>query len=263
MKIGFIGTGNMSSAILSGILSKGEVKPEDICGSAKSLLSRNKASEKFGIKMTDDNKEVALHSDIIFLGIKPQFFEEVILEIKDVSDNKIIVSMAPGRTHKWLEECFGKAAKVVRIMPNTPAFVGEGMTAVSPNDKINDEELAKILKLLSNFGKCDVIPEKLMETAATLSGSSPAYVYMFIEAMADAAVLGGIPRDKAYKFAAQAVLGSAKMVLETGQHPGELKDNVCSPGGSTIAAVRVLEERGFRSAIIEAMIESEKVAKKL
>ena len=138
-------------------------------------------------------------------------------------------------------------------MPNTPALVGEGITAACYNDNVSRADLDKAVTILTSFGKCEVVPEHLMDVVTSVSGSSPAYVFMFIEAMADAAVADGMPRAQAYEFAAQAVLGSAKMVLETGKHPGELKDMVCSPGGTTIEAVRVLEEKGMRSAVFEAM----------
>lgn len=153
--------------------------------------------------------------------------------------------------------------KIVRTMPNTPALVGEGITGVCKNELVTEEELSYICKIFSGFGKAEVLSEKLMDVVVSVSGSSPAYVFLFIEAMADAAVADGMPRAQAYKFAAQAVYGSAKMVLETGKHPGELKDMVCSPGGTTIEAVRVLEEKGFRSSVIEAMKACVKVAKEL
>ena len=138
-------------------------------------------------------------------------------------------------------------------MPNTPAMVGAGMTAVTPNANVTEEELTYACHILGGFGLTEVIGEHLMDAAVSVSGSSPAYVFLFIEAMADAAVADGMPRAQAYQFAAQAVMGSAKMVLETGKHPGELKDMVCSPAGTTIEAVRVLEEKGLRSAVMEAM----------
>ena len=138
-------------------------------------------------------------------------------------------------------------------MPNTPALVGEGMTAVCPNSLVTEDDVKEVCNLLSSFSKVEVVSEKLIDAVTSVSGSAPAYVYMFIEAMADAAVLQGMPRDKAYKFASQTVLGSAKMVLETGMHPGALKDMVCSPGGTTIEAVAELEANGFRSAVISAM----------
>ena len=174
--------------------------------------------------------------------------------IKDiVNENKLIITIAPGKTLAWLEEQFGKKLKIVRTMPNTPAMVGEGMTAACPNELVTEEDMKLALEILDSFGKTEVVPERMIDAVVAVSGSSPAYVYMMIEAMADAAVAEGMPRAQAYKFAAQAVYGSAKMVLETGKHPGELKDMVCSPAGTTIEAVRVLEKEGFRSALIEAM----------
>ena len=148
-------------------------------------------------------------------------------------------------------------------MPNTPAQVGEGMTGVCANEKVSAEELAQICEITDSFGRTEVVPERLMDAVSAVSGCSPAYVFMFIEAMADAAVAQGMPRKQAYQFAAQAVLGSAKMVLDTGKHPGELKDMVCSPAGTTIEAVRTLEELGFRSSIIEAMKVCEEMSRSL
>ena len=204
--------------------------------------------------MTADNKEVVEKADKFILSVKPQFYASVIEEIKDVvREDQIIITIAPGKTLEWLEEKFGKPVKIVRTMPNTPAMVGEGMTAVCANEKVTEEELDEVLTLLGAFGKTEVVSEHLIDVVVSTSGSSPAYVFMMIEAMADAAVADGMARPQAYKFAAQAVMGSAKMVLETGKHPGELKDMVCSPGGTTIEAVRVLEAKGFRSALIEAM----------
>ena len=138
-------------------------------------------------------------------------------------------------------------------MPNTPALVGEGMTGVCCNEEVSDAEMQDVLKILESCGKAEMLPERLIDVVVSVSGSSPAYVFMFIEAMADEAVAAGMPRKQAYEFAAQSVLGSAKMVLETGKHPGELKDMVCSPGGTTIQAVKVLEEKGMRAAVMDAM----------
>ena len=171
------------------------------------------------------------------------------------------MTIAPGKTLEWMEKQFGRPLKIIRTMPNTPALVGEGITAVCCNGNVTEEDWNKAAAMIQSFGKCEVVPEHLMDVVTSVSGSSPAYVFMFIEAMADAAVADGMPRNQAYKFAAQAVLGSAKMVLETGTHPGELKDMVCSPGGTTIEAVRVLEEKGMRSAVFEAMKACTKKAK--
>ena len=261
MRIGFIGTGNMASAIMGGILSHGLAKPEEVIGADVFAPSREKVKKQFGIQTTDNNLEVVEKSDVVFLSVKPQFYQEVIGQIAGkVREEQIIITIAPGKTLSWLAEQFGKKVKIVRLMPNTPAMVGAGMTAATPNEYITEEEKEKVLTILRSFGEVEVVPEKLMDTVTAVSGSSPAYVYMFIEAMADAAVSGGMARPQAYKFAAQAVLGSAKMVLDTGKHPGELKDMVCSPAGTTIEAVRVLEERGLRSAVFEAMKVVEEIS---
>ena len=253
MKLGFIGCGNMAKAMLGGILKNEICAKEDVIATAKSGASRENARNTYGIQVTANNIEAAKNADILVLAVKPIFYEEVIHQIRDVVDEKkIIISIAPGKTLEWLEEQFGKKVKLVRCMPNTPALVGEGMTGVCCNEEVNDMEMQEVLRILESCGKAEVLPERLIDVVA-VSGSSPAYVFMFIEAMADAAVADGMPRAQAYRFAAQAVLGSAKMVLETGKHPGELKDMVCSPGGTTIEAVRVLEEKGMRSAVIEAM----------
>ena len=254
MKIGFIGCGNMASAIIGGILKNRIAEKEDILASDVYASSLEKARKNLGIEVTSDNRVTAAKSDVLFLSVKPQYYETVIAEIKDlITEKQIIVTIAPGKTLAWLGEKFEKPVKIVRCMPNTPAMVGAGMTAATPNEQVTEEERKTVCSILNAFGKTEVIGENLMDAVVSVSGSSPAYVYMMIEAMADAAVADGMPRPQAYQFAAQAVMGSAKMVLETGKHPGELKDMVCSPAGTTIEAVRVLEEKGFRSSIMEAM----------
>mgnify|MGYP000814254470 CR=1 FL=1 len=253
-KIGFIGSGNMGRAMIGGIISSGLVPASHLIASAKTQATLDTLSEQYGIRTTLDNETVAVESDIIFLAVKPYLYETVIKEIKDsVTDDKIIVAIAAGQTISRIESLFSKDIKLVRTMPNTPALVGEGITGVCKNNLVTEDEFAYVLKLLSSFGLAEAIPESLMDAVVSVSGSSPAYVFLFIEAMADAAVADGMPRAQAYKFAAQAVLGSAKMVLETGKHPAELKDMVCSPAGTTIEAVRVLEEKGFRGAVMDAM----------
>ena len=192
--------------------------------------------------------------EILILAVKPQFLEEVIEQIKDVvKPETIVVSIAAGRTMEWIEARFGRKLKLVRCMPNTPALVGEGCTGICANDQVTEEELAIVVGLMESFGLASVVTEKMMDVVVGVSGSSPAYVFLFIEAMADEAVAEGMPRAQAYQFAAQSVLGSAKMVLETGKHPGELKDMVCSPAGTTIQAVKVLEEKGMRASVMDAM----------
>ena len=212
MKIGFIGLGNMATAMIGGIIKQEIVSAKDILGSARTEQTVKKAEDAFGITGCKDNAEVAGQADILFLAVKPQMYPDVIGHIKDaVKPETIVVSIAPGKTIAWLTELFGKEVKLVRCMPNTPALVGEGCTGVCKAENVKDAEMEQVLSLLD-----------------------------------------GMPRTQAYEFAAQSVLGSAKMVLETGMHPGVLKDMVCSPAGTTIEAVRVLEKSGFRSAVIEA-----------
>ena len=262
MKIGFIGLGNMATAMIGGMVAKKIVDAKDILGSSKSKESVDKAVNAFNITGKADNHEVAKEADILFLSVKPQMYPLVIEEIKnDVKENVIIVSIAPGKTIEWITNLFGKNVKLVRCMPNTPALVGEGCTGVCHSENVTEEEFAKVMELLCSFGKAYEVAEHLMDAVVGVSGSSPAYVFMFIEAMADQAVADGIPRKLAYEFAAQSVLGSAKMVLETGKHPGELKDMVCSPAGTTIQAVKVLEQKGLRSAVMEAQDACVKKAK--
>lgn len=252
--IGFIGLGNMASAMIGGMLQKNMVTPGEIIGSCRTEETAKKIADRFGIETTTDNSTVAQAADILVLAVKPQFFPEVIAQIKDeVNADALIISIAAGKTMDYIETQFGRPLKLVRCMPNVPALVGEGITSVSRNERVSDEEMKQAMDLLSSMGKASEIPERLIDAVVGVSGSSPAYVFLFIEAMADGAVAAGMPRSQAYEFAAQAVLGSAKMVLETGKHPGELKDMVCSPGGTTIQAVKVLEEKGFRAAVMDAM----------
>lgn len=254
MKIGFIGLGNMATAMIGGILGTGICKPEDIIGSAKTESTAKRVAEKFGIVTGTDNKETARQADVLVLAVKPIFFPEVIAELRDIVDeSKLVISIAAGKSIAWIEQEFGKRLRLVRCMPNTPAMVSEGCTCICLKEDVDKEDEELALKLMNSFGKANILPERLMDAFIGVAGSAPAYVFLFIEAMADAAVAAGMPRKQAYEFAAQSVLGSAKMVLETGRHPGELKDMVCSPGGTTIEAVKVLEEKGFRAAVIDAI----------
>lgn len=254
MKIGFIGNGNMANAILNGILQNNIAVPQDIIISDINTDGLYKTQEKYEVITTTNNREVASNADLLFLAIKPNVLYNVIEEVKDCTDeNTIIVSIVAGQCIKKIEEAFEKPIKLVRVMPNTPAFVGEAMSGISLNANVTDIEKDAVLSVFNSIGKAQCIPEKLMDTVTGISGSSPAYVFMFIEAMADAAVKGGMPRDIAYTFCAQAVLGSAKMVLETGIHPAKLKDMVCSPGGTTISAVETLESTGFRGSVMSAV----------
>lgn len=250
LKVGMIGTGNMGGALLSAMVKGGY-----------SLYASNRGKEKLeklcaevGAVPVASNVAVTQTTDVLFLAVKPVFMADVLREIAPaVRPEQVIVTMAAGLEFSFYEEILGASTKLVRIMPNTPAQVGAGVTAYCANAAVTDDELQTVVRLLETAGSAEPLPERLMGAVTALTGSSPAYVYLFIEAMADGGVMAGIPRDQALRLAAQAVQGAARMVLETGKHPGELKDAVCSPAGTTIQAVAELEKRGLRSAVIEAM----------
>ena len=253
-KIGFIGCGNMGQAMIGGIVKSGLVPPEQVYAADPSEQNLNRVQKEYCICVTQDNLVPAKKCDILVLSVKPYLYADVIEEIRDtVKQDVVIVMIAAGQTIAVNEARFGRNIKIVRAMPNTPALVGEGMAALCANSYVTDEEKNEVREIFESFGKAEFVAENMMDVVAGVSGSSPAYVYMFIEALADGAVLQGMPRQQAYTFAAQAVLGSARMVLETGMHPGALKDMVCSPGGTTIEAVASLEQDGLRAAVIRAV----------
>jgi pyrroline-5-carboxylate reductase len=252
--IGFIGAGKMAQAMIEGILNSEKISPDHIMASAATEKTLEKLTQKYEILVTNNNLDVARFADILILAVKPDLHANIIREIKNsVNEETIIVTIAAGITLADMEIFFERKIKAIRTMPNTPSIVGEGMTVICPNDWINETELKVVEDLFQSFGKTERLEEKLMDAVPAISGSSPAYIYMVIEALADGGVKQGIPRQKAYRLAAQAVLGAAKMVIETGKHPGELKDNVCTPGGATIDAVASLEKSQFRGALLTAM----------
>lgn len=254
MKLGIIGLGNMGGAILGGIVSKGIVDVNDIVGFDVSETMRQNAASKYKIKTVSGNEEVIDEADAVILAVKPQYMGDMLSELKNKwSDKTVIISIAAGKTLDWLGQNIGYERKIVRCMPNTPALIREGCTGVCHNDAVGAEDFELALKLLGSFGKTIEVNENQMDAVVGISGSSPAYVFMFIEALADAGVKAGLTRDKAYEFAAGAVRGSAALMEETGMHPGQLKDMVCSPAGTTIAAVEVLEEGGFRGLVMDAV----------
>lgn len=254
MKLGFIGCGNMAAAMMGGILKKGLCAPEDIRAADVSQAALERAQREYGISSASGSRELAGWAEVLVLSVKPQFYESVIGEIREaVSPEQLVITIAPGKTLSWLTGQFQKPVRLVRAMPNTPALAGEGMAALCVGENVPPEQEKLAFEIFQSFGKAEPVPERLMDAVVAVSGSAPAYVFLMLEAMADAAVSQGMPRAQAYTFAAQAVLGSAKLALETGKHPGELKDMVCSPAGTTIEAVRVLEETGFRGSLIKAM----------
>lgn len=264
MTVGFIGLGNMAKAMIDGMITGKLAEPSDIIGSARTETTRRNIRETYGITVTEDNQQVAEKADILILAVKPQMFEEVIPQIHEkVKEDTLIISIAAGKTTAWIEEAFRRTIKLVRCMPNTPAMVGAGCSGVCRNSQVSDQEMELCIKYLGSFGVAEEIPERLMDAVGGVSGSSPAFVFMFIEALADGGVKAGMPRAQAYRFAAQTVMGSAKLMLESGKHPGELKDMVCSPGGTTIEGVQILEQSGLRASVMSAVEACVEKSKKL
>ncbi len=253
--IGMIGTGNMGSAILRGIVDAQYIRAERIIAYDVSAQRLHDLREDIpGIRTGLDCRDVVRESDLIILAVKPIYVQDVIDEIAPGLQGKAVLSIAAGWTMGMLNRALeGTGATVMRVMPNTPALVGEGMTALCKETSFSQEDFDYAKGIFDAVGRSMVLPERLFDGVVAISGSSPAYVYMMIEAMADAGVKEGLPRTYAYEMAAQSVLGSALMVLSSGTHPAALKDAVCSPGGTTIEAVEELERKGFRAAVMDAM----------
>lgn len=251
-KIGFIGAGNMGGAIISGLVQSKTVAASNIYAINSHPHKTQQLAEKYAINPADSIMELTKLSDILVIGVKPKLVAKVLAEAAPyLKEDVVIISVAAGVTIEQLEQAVGSKQKLVRIMPNLPSQVGEGVISITPNELVSEEDIQLVKEIFSSLGKAEVVTEDLIHAVVGVAGSSPAYVFMFIEALADAAVQGGMPREQANTFAAQAVLGSAKMVLATGLNPGQLKDMICSPGGTTIEAVCELERKGFRTAVID------------
>ena len=262
MKIGFIGAGAMGGAILSGALERGVVIAENVYVYDISETIKEKY-RKLGCNIVSSNEELGRVSDLVVCALKPQYAESGLKELKDTLDGKALISIMAGLTtetiRKWTQGNF----RLLRLMPNTPALVGAGAFALDSGTDLTKEEKDFAEKLFSSIGIVEWMPEHLIDTACGLSGAGPAYVYLVIEALADGGVMKGLPRATAQKLAAQTVYGAAKMVLETGKHPGELKDMVCSPGGNTIVGINTLEQHGVRGAFIDTVAKATERAQEL
>lgn len=251
MKISCIGTGAMGGAIMRAVCKKYDVK--NVFVTDKNTAGGEAFAKETGCNFVATNKEVLKDADYLFLAVKPQFLGDVFAEIAgSISEKTVVISMAAGVKIEKLKNWAPKA-RFVRMMPNVCAMIGEAMTAIVADDSVKENEFKTVQEILSAAGRVEVVPEKLMDCVTAVSGSGPAFVFMFIEALADAAVRCGMPRSQAYTYAAQTVYGSAGMVLDSGKHPAALKDMVCSPAGTTIEGVAALEENGFRNAIIKAV----------
>lgn len=253
MRIGIIGIGNMGEAILRGALRGGVVLPAEVSAFDLNREKLKALQTELGIMACNSAMELIQGSDIILLAVKPHICPSVLAENASALQNKALISIAAGWSQQRLANALPKSVRILRVMPNTPALVGRGMSVLESGSTLRKEESAFAIRLFSSIGRVTEVESRLMDAVTAVSGSGPAYVYLFIEALADGGVREGLPRALAYELAAQTVLGSAQMVLETGEHPGKLKDNVCSPGGTTIEAVAALENSGLRASVLSAV----------
>ena len=252
-RLGFIGAGNMACAIIGGVLRAGRVAPQDILITARTQQTRERVCARFGVREAASNAELARESTCVLLCVKPVFLPGVLEEIHPAMAGKLAVSIAAGWDVPRLREALPQDARIVRVMPNTPLMAGAGMSLLDAQHTATEEEYAFVRSVFACAGEvCEVEP-RIFDAASGISGCGPAFVYPFIEALADGGVRNGVPRTLAYRLAAQTVIGAGRMVLDTGEHPGALKDAVCSPGGTTIEGVTVLERRGLRAAVIDAV----------
>lgn len=252
MKLGFIGAGNMGSAILNGILKEGFLSADQIAITDK--LPANCAKfAALGVCVMPDNKTLVDECECILLAIKPVYTAQVIEEIYERLKGKFVISIVAGWNYDMLDRALPNDTRFVRVMPNTPLAVGEGMSLISEKSRCTPEEFAFAQAVFSAAGKVAKVEDHVFVAATSINGCGPAFVYQFIEALADGGVRYGVPRAMAYELAAQTLIGAAKMVQETGDHPGKLKDAVCSPGGTTIEGVYALEKGGMRAAVMDAL----------
>ena len=253
-KLGIIGCGNMGGAMLRQMLKAGLFTPEEVIVSDKNPSLRAQLKSELGVNVTYRNEEAAAATTLL-LAVKPQFIQAVGREIADVvKPDALIISIVAGYDLAMLHGLLqSETAHIIRVMPNTPAMVGEVVLAACRGQHVTDEEWKLGMKLLSCMGMAEEVTENLMDAVTGLSGSSPAFVFLFMEALADAGVRAGLPRAAAQRFAAQVLVGSGKLAQDTGLHPGQLKDMVTSPAGTTIEGVAALEKNGFRYAVMEAV----------
>lgn len=254
LRWGFIGSGRMATALIRGMLRAKTAEPGSISASDPYQAARDTLRAETGISVEDSNVAVAAQSDVLVLAVKPQSMSEVLAQLKDaVTPDHLVISIAAGVTLGTMAAGLGPDRRLARVMPNTPALVGEGASAycLGTHAKATDDEVVR--SCLVSVGRAFRVTESLLDAVTGLSGSGPAFVYVMIEALSDGGVRVGLPRDVATALAAQTVLGAARMVLETGDHPGVLKDQVTSPGGTTIAGLHALEKGGIRAALIDAV----------
>jgi pyrroline-5-carboxylate reductase len=263
-KIAILGAGNMGEALAKGLLRTGKIPPESLTCTDARAERREEIKARYGVQVTGDNRAAAAQADIVVLAVKPQVIDVLLEEIAPAVDaRKLVISIAAGVPIAALARKLGAGVRIVRTMPNTPALVGAGATALARGAHATEADLEQALALFEAVGVAVVVEEQHLDAVTGLSGSGPAFVFMAIEALADGGVKVGLARPVAMALAAQAVMGSAKLVLETGEHPGRLKDQVTSPGGTSIAGVHALEQHGFRAALIAAVEAATKRSREL
>jgi pyrroline-5-carboxylate reductase len=264
LTMGFLGAGKMATALAKGFLRAGLASPDQVMGSDVSESARTSFAREAGAQVTAANPEVARFASLLVIAVKPEQVAGVLDEVRPyVSERHLVISIVAGVTLKKLEEALFEGARVVRVMPNTPALIGASASAYALGEWATREDAQTAQRLFSAVGQAFEVKERLLDAVTGLSGSGPAFVYLMIEALSDGGVAAGLPRDVALKLAAQTVLGSARMVLETGLHPGALKDMVTSPGGTTIEGIHALEQGGVRGALINAVRAAADKAAKL
>ena len=262
LKLGFIGAGNMGSAIIKGILNHACMEAQNLYVSRKHPeLSSDLA--RAGVHIMHSNAELVRAVDCVVLAVKPVYLRQVLNEIRDTLDDKFVISIVAGWNYDMLKEALPDRARFLCVMPNTPLAVGEGMSLINNRYTCTEDEFLFAKRIFEASGKVAVVDEHVFTPAVGISGCGPAFVYAFIEALADGGVRYGVPRALAYELAAQTLIGASRMVLETGEHPGKLKDNVCSPGGTTIEGIYALEKGGMRSAVMEAVGSTVEKTRKL
>jgi pyrroline-5-carboxylate reductase len=262
--IGFIGAGNMAEALIRGLVKGGHVPPHDVIASAPRNERLDELKAAYDIRVTRDNREVARSVGIVVLSVKPQILDKVLREIGDqIRPNALVISICAGVDTETIEAAVPDTARVVRAMPNTPALVGAGATAISAGKHASDQDLAHARAVFDAVGITVQLDETHLDAVTGLSGSGPAYIFLILEALADAGVKVGLSRRNAQRLAAQTVMGSAKLLLDTDEHPGRLKDMVTSPGGTAIAGLHTLEEGGLRTTLINAVETATKRAREL
>lgn len=253
LTIGFIGFGNMAQAMAQGWIEKGAVKADRICACAANWDKLRKNAQKFGICGCQSAKEVALQSDVVIVAVKPYLVRQVLEPILELVKDKILISVAVNMPFEAYEEFLLPGTHHLSTLPNTPVAVGEGIILCEERHSLTEEEFDLVKELFCAIALVETVDAGHLGIAGTISGCGPAFAAMFIEALSDGAVLHGLPRELSYKLASQMVVGTGKLQLATGNHPGAMKDGVCSPGGTTIVGVTALERKGFRSAVIDAI----------